>query len=320
MRGSQATDLRSPTWVFFNGSIAHNTPAIDSAGNIFLVPTSGAVLCLRPNGEVKWRYLLRTGNSPSPALYNGNVYVSDILGNAYALDANSGAEVWVANVSEGTHADAWALVAGHGLVVMAQTAFRRGEGREDVPEHMELPATVVAVDAASGAVRWRTVVPAPFCNVMPAFADNGRALLVADSSSGVHKLDAASGALLWSVAGHQYSFRGEVKSKSLLDWRSIFIPSGADVLDMFLPRTLCAIAAVWRAAPSDEELLFNTGSEDLRSGFVRALRVRDGSELWRATFDQHMGNGVAVGTIFGICERCCALEPSSARPPCAIRF
>jgi outer membrane protein assembly factor BamB len=311
-------DLTKPAWVFFNAATTYPTPVVDACGNAILAPNSGALICVAPNGEQKWRYLTRTGMSPGPALYGGTLYAADVLGNVYALNAATGEEVWVVSSSEGNHGDSWALTAGHGLVVVCHTGGRPCTGREGVhvPEHVHGPTELIALHAGSGEEAWRAEVPAPLYNVMPAFAEGGTCLLVADSNSGVHKLDVKTGAVLWSSAVPVYSFVGSTRKRERFDMRTWFgvgdSEAGGAIADKHLPRSMAAIAAVWCGGDGRSgELLFSPGNDTLTSGFVRALRVSDGTEVWRHAFDQQMGNGLAVSTIHGVPTVICPVGNSA---------
>src|SRR5207247_9977557 len=113
----------------------------------------------------------------SPVVSEGKVFIGSGV-NMYALDAATGATLWV-GPAQGLGFYASAAV-GHGLV------FASSEG-----------STLLAYDAETGAIAWTS-------NLTPLFASptlSNRTLYVASYDGTLTALDAKTGTPKWSAAG-----------------------------------------------------------------------------------------------------------------------
>src|SRR5262249_47414718 len=115
-------------------------------------------------GKLKTRWVFTTGGdvSATPAVANGIVYFPDFAGNFYAVNAQSGALVWKHQVADwtgvgGDYARNDPAVYG-GMVILGNqagnNAFWNGSN------FVGSGAIVMAVDANTGALKWKTLVEA----------------------------------------------------------------------------------------------------------------------------------------------------------------
>src|SRR5262249_51218378 len=99
----------------------------------------------------KWTFTTGGDVSATPAVANGVVYFPDFAGNFYAVDANTGAQVWQQPVA------AWTGVSGdfarNGPAIQGDTLIL-GDQAGSVGNGAKL----IAVDAKTGNVRWVTQV------------------------------------------------------------------------------------------------------------------------------------------------------------------
>ncbi|GGM67558.1 outer membrane protein assembly factor BamB [Halarchaeum rubridurum] len=130
------------------------------------------------DGTERWRYDTAAETKGTPAVADGTVYVAARDG-LHAVDAASGERVF----RQSAVADPWSTpVAAHGAVY----AFG-GDGND----------SLVAVDAASGDVRWRTALSG--MGNAPPVADASR--LYVGTESGVAALDPADGSVAARLGG-----------------------------------------------------------------------------------------------------------------------
>ncbi len=164
-----------------------------------------------PALAVKWVFTSSGNISATPTVEGDAVYVVDWGGNIYRVDRSTGATVWQHSVSEYTGNPAslsrTSPALSGDLVVFGDQAG----------------ATVIAVDKASGALRWKTVVdPLPASDITgsPVIA-NGRVYVGASSQEEV---------LVVRQPGYVPSFRGKVVALDLatgaLQWQFTTVPAG----------------------------------------------------------------------------------------------
>lgn len=171
------------------------------------------------SGAYQWRASLSAGTFASPTIRDGTVYVASTDGVVHALDASDGSERWRydtgGEVVMGTPA-----VSGGSVYVASTTPRERPEGVSNLIEEyfyyeqwyqwgdleedplatvvdLDATATVHALDAASGDVRWTTTFP-DFVVGSPSIV-NGT-LYVGCWDEHVYALDGADGSERWSTA------------------------------------------------------------------------------------------------------------------------
>jgi outer membrane protein assembly factor BamB len=138
-----------------------------------------AVLALNANtGDLIWNYQTTGEPFGAPAVAFGWVYVAG--GNVYALDANSGALHWQWQPQTGSCQTSPTLV--NGILYVVCGTYNH-------------PATVYALNAATGTVMWQYVLSA-VSNVPPAAASG--MVYVTSQDGGVYALNGSTGVVIWS--------------------------------------------------------------------------------------------------------------------------
>jgi len=158
---SNVAQLR-PVWVASTGETdAHQAAPLVNDGRMFVSIPGNQVLALDVRtGQVLWRYrrpmpsgLLIHRTSRGVALFEDKVYFAGVDAVLVALDAQTGREVWTAQVedfSEGNYMTVAPLVAGGNVVVGISGGETGTRG------------FVAGFDPGTGEERWRTfVIPAP---------------------------------------------------------------------------------------------------------------------------------------------------------------
>lgn len=169
-----------PRWRLQTGSAVVGSPRVEG-GDLVVATRAGSVVSVDAgSGRARWRFETGERVGAPPVVAGGLVYVSTEIpgtseGTVFAVDARTGAEQWRFPT---TPAPARAPAAGGGLVVI---------GTGDAGD-------IVALDGASGEVRWRRAVP----GVVALSAGPG--VVVAATSEGLRVLDAATGGPRWSLA------------------------------------------------------------------------------------------------------------------------
>jgi outer membrane protein assembly factor BamB len=123
----------------------------------------------------------------SPAVADGKVYVGGNLNQFYAIDAESGTEVWNFALPAGARTSSPAVV--DGTIYFGVSIPEVDEGR------------FYALDAATGQEQWQFA--RGMSESSPAVVDN---VVFLESPSGLHALDAGTGAELWRVGVDSYDY------------------------------------------------------------------------------------------------------------------
>jgi len=167
--GLTASDLPHLTlkWAFgfANVPAARTQPAV-AGGRLFAASDNGAVYALDPkSGCTYWMFkaqagvptALSVGHYRAAQRRGWAVYFGDRKANVYAVDAVTGAQVWVRKAdSNKSAAITGALaVAGGRVYVPVQGIGEEGQGIHAVGGCCTFRGNVVALDAATGRVLWR---------------------------------------------------------------------------------------------------------------------------------------------------------------------
>lgn len=208
-------------------------------GNVYAVDAA--------SGRQRWMHRTDGPVPATPALHDGRVYVTSYDGQLHALDAASGELRWkYATAGErrfearGLHgmqprtqtfADMFDVYLSSPVVALGAVVFGSGDGH------------VHAVDAASGALRWKFKT-GDVVHASPAYADG--MLFVGSWDGRLYALDARSGEQRWAFQ------------------------AGVDAL--------MANQQGFQSSPSVAAGVVYSGSRD---AFVYALDARSGKELWR---------------------------------------
>jgi len=155
-------------WAFGYAGVnaARSQPAI-AGGRLFAASENGEINALDPKtGCTHWVYKAQAGirTAPSVGPYktaSGSgqaVYFGDTRANAYAVDAETGRELWVRKVDD--HASAALTgaptVYGGRVFVPVQGLNEEGQGGRGGYQCCTFRGSLVALDASTGAVLWKT--------------------------------------------------------------------------------------------------------------------------------------------------------------------
>jgi len=160
-------------WTFGipNATQSRSQPAI-VGGKLFMASQSGMVYALDPNsGCTYWTFKaesgVRTAISVGPVKPSGNaIYFSDAQARAYALDAETGKQLWATKVDDHPAARATGaptLYDGRLYVPLSGVSEESAASMPDY-ECCKFRGSITALDASTGAVVWKTYtvdVPRP---------------------------------------------------------------------------------------------------------------------------------------------------------------
>lgn len=243
----------------------------------------------RSSGALRWRFQPSDGHAPGVyigALHNGVVLTGSPAGRMYAVEGNSGALRWSAEVAIDVVSTVFEPITDGHVAFAAYTRFTP-------------PATggVVAVDASSGKVLWRASFPTssdPFMRPTPSaggpvLVDD---LVIAPSGDGaIHAFDRKNGVIHWSIPSLEGPFSGIIRSAER-DYRSLAIANGilvaGSVTGYIVGYDLASRKEIWRHPGGDDgSTSFQFGNDSRTvyapylSGMIVALDITTGRELWR---------------------------------------
>lgn len=190
--------LHGVKWKFRTGGAVVSTPAI-SGGTVYVGSGDHNLYAVdAASGTLRWKFATKGRVSSSPAVAGGRVYFASFDSAFYALDAATGALVWqFATAGErrfsGRHLhgaqpaaevmpDPFDVFLSSPAVAAGVVYFGSGDGN------------VYALDAASGALRWKFHT-GNVVHASPAIADG--TLYVGSWDSYFYALDAATGRERW---------------------------------------------------------------------------------------------------------------------------
>lgn len=172
------------------------TPAVDISGSVVFGAAGGAVVKLSPGGAVVWNVSIGGAGAAAPVIGDdGTVFAATQGGDVVALRGADGSQEWRAALGGGGPAAALPSVAiGTAGAVYVVT----GGG-----------ATLVSLNATSGALHWAAVMPngsaaSPVAVGPPnAAVGGGESVMFGTSTGAIVALAGATGAALWraSVSG-----------------------------------------------------------------------------------------------------------------------
>jgi outer membrane protein assembly factor BamB len=117
-------------------------------------PTNNAVI--EGENEVRWTTVTGASISASPTLGGSTLYIGNNGGNLNALDVRTGHVLWTRHLSNALMS---APLLYHGLVIVGEGDEQSSGSAPNTLEYVGMgPSALVALDAATGATRWRTVV------------------------------------------------------------------------------------------------------------------------------------------------------------------
>jgi len=163
------------------------------AGENVVAPDDAVYAFDRTTGAVRWVFRPASGDMPGRfhiATDGSRVYTGSPAGFAYALDATTGSAIWTTELASDNNTAVYSPVIDGGLVIVTL-------------RHFTNPTTggVVALDAVTGAVRWRRDFPttAPGRG-SGSFGRAGfwRQLIIAASDDGtIYAMNRTDGSIAW---------------------------------------------------------------------------------------------------------------------------
>lgn len=205
---SHAT-ARPPTWSWHSpkgrwSDIPVGT-CIDDKRNVFVTLATG-IRKFSPEGQLLWTYTRR--NAYPVPFYNISEYYEEladpaslldgqVLGittasRAFALDMETGKEVWSRNVSYATDGNNGQLNAHEGVVILgAALNLTKWGGADQV---------VIGLNASDGATLWNYKPEKPIWNFAAAFVGDGT-FVFQDITGKAHRNRVSDGSLLWKNGG-----------------------------------------------------------------------------------------------------------------------
>ncbi|MGW6330849.1 outer membrane protein assembly factor BamB family protein [Nocardia rhamnosiphila] len=204
-------------WAFaFPDSIAASSQPAVVDGTVYVGGRNGTFYALDAStGATRWSFRADTplgGNLPTyglrngPAVVDGTVYFGDNSARMWALDAQTGAQRWVRRLDN----HRYAIITGSplvfdGHVYVGVSSQELGTATSDLYPCCTFRGSVVALDAATGDVRWQHYTippPEPTPGGSPPFAPSGAPVW---SSPTIHP----ESRTLYYTAGNPYTGRPE---------------------------------------------------------------------------------------------------------------
>jgi polyvinyl alcohol dehydrogenase (cytochrome) len=302
---------------FPNGSSAYGQPAV-AGGRVFVGSDNGFVYSLdAATGCVYWSFEakggVRTAISVGPIkTATGTryaVYFGDLKANVFAVDAETGQQIWTAKVDQHRFARITGAPTLHnGRLYVPVSSFEEGSGSNDRYECCTFRGNVAAYDANTGKQLWQTyMVDAP----KPTKKNKLGTQLYAPSGVAVWSSPTvdAKRKVVYVATGNEYSGEGGPTSDAVIAldmdngkivWTSQVTPKDVYVVGCNAQRENC---------PADEGPDFDFGNSAIlrdlpggksvivigqKSGVVWALDPdKKGAVIWQ----RRVGKGSALGGI-----------------------
>ncbi|HTE44085.1 MAG TPA: PQQ-binding-like beta-propeller repeat protein [Gemmatimonadaceae bacterium] len=260
-------------WGFESGQVYASSPAVAN-GHVVFGSVDGVVYSLDPTtGHEQWRYRAGARVYSSPAIANGTVIVGSQDGVIHAIDLANGKAKWHFD-TEGKKLQS-ADFGFDRTTVQSSPAIANGVvfiGARD--------GFLYALDAATGAQRWRFDHKVSWVNTSPAVSDG---LVYAASSDGhfIQAVDAATGAERWRV-----STTVIVWTSPTVDADRVYINDDGGVILALDKKTgteiwRCRLGRNGFSSPVVADGHLYVGSDD---GAVYALNGVEGQSLHRAVY------------------------------------
>lgn len=203
------------------------------------------------NGEIKWRYPVKSSVKNTIAIDNGLVFAQDVLGNLYAVDCESGKLCWESKLPvNGLPALIDGLVACDGVVYA-------GTGK-----------ALSAFEARTGKRIWKNEGWSQREGTTSTLTQGNGILIGSVQWSALYGNDSKTGKMLWSVSNHGLRNRGASAAMHgsllyLISEKSFFIleaATGRIIVRKPLPYNLDATST---PLLTDKEIIFGTANKGL---------------------------------------------------------
>lgn len=203
------------------------------------------------NGEIKWKYPVKSSVKNTIAIDNGLVFAQDVLGNLYAVDCESGKLCWESKLPvNGLPALIDGLVACDGVVYA-------GTGK-----------ALSAFEARTGKRIWKNEGWSQREGTTSTLTQGNGILIGSVQWSALYGKDSKTGKMLWSVSNHGLRNRGASAAMHgsllyLISEKSFFIleaATGRIIVRKPLPYNLDATST---PLLTDKEIIFGTANKGL---------------------------------------------------------
>eukprot|EP00930_Biecheleria_cincta_P099946 TRINITY_DN91559_c0_g1_i1.p1 TRINITY_DN91559_c0_g1~~TRINITY_DN91559_c0_g1_i1.p1 ORF type:complete len:479 (-),score=66.50 TRINITY_DN91559_c0_g1_i1:140-1576(-) len=235
-------------------------PVIDSDKNLYMITQQDGLIKFSPKGTILWIYETPGKSNNEPALLGTSIFGSTTAGFAFAVDINSGRELWKSKLADKAGGDCGYPAAHDGVFVVAAGGSIRGGGN----------AQIFGLNSTSGEQLWRFEPQIGVWNFMPLFPGDGSFAFM-DWAGGVYRLGLRTGTPMWhSAPGTSLS--------SFTDGGASLAPNGAV--------HTCSNYGLSQGTPGS-------------NGVARAYSLEDGKLLWEHILPQPCNSYPAVGHIKG---------------------
>jgi len=188
--GSSQFDVRhdldaGPTWSFLEPAhgVVRTAPLIDHESNIYLATINGVIHKFDKAGTKLWSTTWKSSVPGVPVLLDGMLFAADVDGTTFALDMQTGQELWRTELGTNIGGDTWSMAAGNGVVVVPHHKIFSGGNRR-----------VSVLNAHDGSLKWTYAIPPPGSKVYNFLASiYDTSVLFADQSGGVYSLNLKDG-------------------------------------------------------------------------------------------------------------------------------
>jgi outer membrane protein assembly factor BamB len=260
-----------------------NGSAVALAADIVAAGDYNVVAFDRDTGEFRWRFEPDAGYGPG--IYLGDaiesaVFAGSPAGRVYAIDARRGSSRWTTIVEDDGKTTVFAPIVEDEALFAAYTSFTA-------------PNTggVVALDRATGGVRWRSAFPPAAEKRTATNAAGGPLvfddLVIATRGDGViHAFNRGDGAIEWVIAGVNVPGRTVDDYRPLArSGRTLVAGSLTGIVDAY---DLGTRERKWRySGELNGSIAFSIAADDrcvyvpYIGGRLVALNIADGTERWR---------------------------------------
>lgn len=248
-------------------------------GQHVIAPDNAVHAFDRASGAPRWVFQPASGDMPGRFLLatdGSRVYAGSPAGFAYAIDPTTGSAIWTTEIASDDNSVVYSPVVDRGLVVVTL-------------RHFTNPTTggVVALDAATGAIRWRRDFP--ITGPGRGSGSYGRAgfwgeLVIAPSDDGtIYAMNRGDGSIAWTAPR-------PADSPSLGDQRPIAVIGNVVVVGSDRPVLTGLDAASgaerWRVANPRGSVNYEMGSDGTRAYvvdtnlYLSAIDAAAGTVVW----------------------------------------
>ncbi|HEY9154204.1 MAG TPA: PQQ-binding-like beta-propeller repeat protein [Opitutaceae bacterium] len=182
------TEMMPDPWDFFLSS-----PCVEDE-TVYFGSGDGSIYALDANtGREHWHFTTQGVVHASPAVKDGVLYIGSFDSFFYALDAKTGALKWKFKTGSDDHAHLMTGIPGSAAVANETVYFGSRDGY------------FYALDAETGALRWKYAADGSWVIASPAIW-NGKVVFTTSDSLKLVVLDAATGAIQYTMPNKIYSF------------------------------------------------------------------------------------------------------------------